>query len=159
MWAAGLTLWLYYTDLLLKMPGGLRIAFLVVALVILVVVAARSLFYPLSRTISDADLALLVEREYPLLNDRLISSLQMLKSQERYKDAASEDMIRAVVGESFDIAGRLRFNEAPAAVHGDGQPGGDGAAVRARMVRARQHEHLGQARLRPGAGMADRDTA
>ena len=112
MWAAGLTLWLYYTDLLLKLPGGLRVAFLVGALAILAIVAARSLFYPLSRTITDEDLALLVEREYPLLNDRLISSLQMLKSQERYKDAASEDMIRAVVGESFDIAGRLRFNEA-----------------------------------------------
>jgi hypothetical protein len=112
MWAAGLTLWLYYTDLLLKLPGGLRVAFLVGALAILVVVGVRSLIYPLSRTITDEDLALLVEREYPLLNDRLISSLQMLKSQERYKDAASEDMIRAVVGESFDIAGRLRFNDA-----------------------------------------------
>ncbi|MCA8915070.1 MAG: hypothetical protein KDB90_06625 [Planctomycetes bacterium] len=112
MWAAGLTLWLFYTDLLLKLPGGLRVGFLVVALLILAVIAVRSLFYPLSRTLSDEDLALLVEREYPLLNDRLISSLQMLKNQERYKDAGSEDMIRAVVSESFDIAGRLQFNEA-----------------------------------------------
>ncbi|MCA8936657.1 MAG: hypothetical protein KDB68_10710 [Planctomycetes bacterium] len=112
MWAAGLTLWLYYTDMLLKLPGGLRVGFLVVAIVVLLVVAVRSLIYPLSRTISDEDLALLVEREYPLLNDRLISSLQILRSQERYKDAASEDMIRAVVGESFDIAGRLQFNDA-----------------------------------------------
>ncbi|MBZ0136140.1 MAG: hypothetical protein K8I27_07195 [Planctomycetes bacterium] len=114
IWAAGLTLWLYYTDLLLKLPGGIRLAFLVVAIVILLVVAVRSLIYPLTRTLSDEDLALLVEREYPLLNDRLISSLQMLKNQERYKDAASEDMIRVVVGESFDIAGRLQFNEAVA---------------------------------------------
>ena len=114
VWAAGLTLWLYYTDLLLKLPGGMRIAFLMVAVVILLVVAIRSLIYPLTRTISDEDLALLVEREYPLLNDRLISSLQMLKSQERYKDAASEEMIRVVVGESFDIAGRLQFNDAVA---------------------------------------------
>lgn len=114
IWAAGLTLWLYYTDLLLKLPGGMRVAFLIVAIVILLVVAVRSLIYPLTRTISDEDLALLVEREYPLLNDRLISSLQMLKSQDRYKDAASEDMIRVVVGESFDIAGRLQFNEAVA---------------------------------------------
>ena len=112
MWGAGLTLWLYYTDLLLKLPGGLRVGFLGVALLILAVIAVRSLFYPLSRTLSDEDLALLVEREYPLLNDRLISSLQMLKNQERYKDAGSEDMIRAVVSESFDIAGRLQFNEA-----------------------------------------------
>jgi len=29
MWAAGLTLWLFYTDLLLKLPGGLRVGFLV----------------------------------------------------------------------------------------------------------------------------------
>ncbi|MCA8947297.1 MAG: hypothetical protein KDB29_13775, partial [Planctomycetes bacterium] len=67
MWAAGLTLWLYYTDMLLKLPGGLRVGFLVVAIVVLLVVAVRSLIYPLSRTISDEDLALLVEREYPLL--------------------------------------------------------------------------------------------
>lgn len=112
IWAAGLTLWLYYTDMLLKLPGGMRVAFLVIAIVVLLLVAIRSLVYPLSRTLSDEDLALLVEREYPLLNDRLISSLQILKNQERYKDAASEDMIRAVVGESFDIAGRLQFNEA-----------------------------------------------
>jgi len=112
MWAAGLALWLYYTDLLLKLPSGLRLGFLGAALLILCVVAVRSLIYPLSRTLTDEDLALLVEREYPLLNDRLISSLQMLKSQERYKDAASDEMIRAVVGESFDIAGRLQFNEA-----------------------------------------------
>lgn len=114
VWAAGLTLWLYYTDLLLKLPGGMRLAFLVVAVVILLVVAVRSLVYPLTRTLTDEDLALLVEREYPLLNDRLISSLQMLKNQERYKDAASEEMIRVVVGESFDIAGRLQFNDAVA---------------------------------------------
>ncbi|MCB9931964.1 MAG: hypothetical protein H6841_00920 [Planctomycetes bacterium] len=112
MWAAGLTLWLFYSDMLLKLPGGFRLFFLLIALVILGVVAVRSLIYPLSRTLSDEDLALLVEREYPLLNDRLISSLQMLKNQERYKDAGSEEMIRAVVGESFDIAGRLQFNEA-----------------------------------------------
>lgn len=112
IWAAALTLWLFYSDMLLKLPGGFRLVFLLIALAVLAVVAVRSLFYPLSRTISDEDLALLVEREYPLLNDRLITSLQMLKGQERYKDAGSQEMMRAVVGESFDIAGRLQFNEA-----------------------------------------------
>lgn len=112
IWAAALTLWLFYSDMLLKLPGGFRLVFLLIALVLLAVVAVRSLVYPLSRTISDEDLALLVEREYPLLNDRLISALQMLKGQERYKDAGSQEMMRAVVGESFDIAGRLQFNEA-----------------------------------------------
>jgi hypothetical protein len=112
IWAAGLTLWLYYTDRILELPGGLRVGALVLAVLILVLVAVRKLVYPLSRTLSDEDLALLVEREYPLLNDRLITSLQLLKSQERYKDAASADMMRAVVSESFDIAGKLQFNEA-----------------------------------------------
>lgn len=112
IWAAGLTLWLYYSDLVLKLPGGLRVAFLGFAVLVLLVVALRNLVYPLSRTLSDEDLALLVEREYPLLNDRLITSLQLLKSQERYKEAASADMMRAVVGESFDIAGKLPFHEA-----------------------------------------------
>ncbi len=112
IWAAALILWLFYTDYMLHLPGGLRVAFLVAAVLILLVVAFRSIVYPLSRTLSDEDLALLVEREYPLLNERLISSLQILRSNERYKDVASEQMIRAVVGESFDIAGRLQFNEA-----------------------------------------------
>ncbi|MBX3473872.1 MAG: hypothetical protein KF754_05775 [Planctomycetes bacterium] len=112
IWAALLTLWLYYTDRILQLPGGVRLAFLVAAVVGLVVVAIRSLFYPLSRTLTDEDLALLVEREYPLLNDRLISSLQILKAQEKYKDTASADMIRIMVGEAFDLAGRLRFEQA-----------------------------------------------
>jgi hypothetical protein len=112
IWAAGLTLWLYYTDRILKLPGGMRLGFLVLAIVILIVIAIRNLVYPLSRTLSDEDLALLVEREYPLLNDRLITSLQLLKTQERYKDTASADMMKAVVSESFDIAGKLQFNEA-----------------------------------------------
>ncbi len=112
IWAAGLTLWLYYTDRILKLPGGLRLAFLITAVVVLIVIAIRNLVYPLSRTLSDEDLALLVEREYPLLNDRLITSLQLLKTQERYKDTASADMMRAVVSESFDIAGKLQFNDA-----------------------------------------------
>lgn len=112
IWAALLTLWLYYTDRLLQLPGGVRLAFLMAALGVLVVVAIRSLFYPLSRTLTDEDLALLVEREYPLLNDRLISALQILKSQERYKDTASGEMIKILVGEAFDLAGKLRFEQA-----------------------------------------------
>ena len=112
MWAAGLTLWLFYSDRVLELPGPVRIGFLAVAVLILLVVVVRSLIYPLSRTLSDEDLALLVEREYPLLNDRLISSLQMLKDQERYKDVASAQMIQIVVGESFEIAGKLQFHEA-----------------------------------------------
>lgn len=112
IWAALLTLWLYYTDRVLQLPGGVRLAFLAAAALAVVVVAIRSLFYPLSRTMTDEDLALLVEREYPLLNDRLISSLQILKAQEKYRDTASAEMIRVMVGEAFDLAGRLRFEQA-----------------------------------------------
>lgn len=112
IWAAGLTMWLYYTDRILNLPGGLRLGALILAVVVLLIVAVRNLGYPLSKTLSDEDLALLVEREYPLLNDRLITSLQLLKEQERYKDKASAEMMRAVVSESFDIAGKLQFNEA-----------------------------------------------
>lgn len=111
-WIAGLALWLFWSDYLLNLPAGVRVAFLVVACLALAVVVIRNIVYPLSRTISDEDLALLVEREYPLLNDRLITSLQFLKNQERYKDVASDKMIEAVVGESFDLAGKLNFGDA-----------------------------------------------
>ncbi|MHC4840292.1 MAG: hypothetical protein ACYTDT_04925 [Planctomycetota bacterium] len=117
IWAAALTLWLYYTDRILQLPGGVRVGFLIIAVIALIVVGVRSLVYPLSKTISDEDLALLVEREYPLLNDRLISSLQMLKTQERYKDSASDEMMRHVVAESFDVAGKLKFEEAVRSKH------------------------------------------
>jgi len=112
IWAAVLTLWLYYSDRILQLPGGVRVGFLVIAVLALGVVALRNIVFPLSRTLSDEDLALLVEREYPLLNDRLISALQILKTQERYKDTASGDMIKVLVGEAFDLAGRLRFEQA-----------------------------------------------
>ncbi|MDC1142492.1 hypothetical protein OAU50_05335 [Planctomycetota bacterium] len=117
IWAAGLTLWLYYTDRVLQLPGSVRVGFLVVSVIALIIIGVRSLVYPLSKTISDEDLALLVEREYPLLNDRLISSLQILKAQERYKDSASDDMMRHVVAESFDVAGKLKFEEAVRSKH------------------------------------------
>lgn len=112
IWAAVITLVLFYTDLLLELPGALRIVFLIGGILVLTIIAIRNLFYPLKKTLSDEDLALLVEREYPLLNDRLISSLQILRAQEKYKDTASEDMIRVVVGESFDLAGKLKFDDA-----------------------------------------------
>lgn len=112
IWAALLTLWLYYSDRVLQLPGGVRLAFLGIAIVAVIIVALRSIVFPLSRTLSDEDLALLVEREYPLLNDRLISALQILKTQERYKDTASGEMIKVLVGEAFDLAGRLKFEQA-----------------------------------------------
>jgi MFS family permease len=112
IWASLLVLWLYYSDKILQLPGGVRLAFLLGGIGVLLVVAVRNLFYPLSRTLTDEDLALLVEREYPLLNDRLISALQILRANERYKDTASEDMIKVLLGEAFDLAGKLRFEQA-----------------------------------------------
>jgi len=112
IWGALIVLWLYYTDRILQLPGGVRLAFLLAGLGVLAVVAIRNLVYPLSRTLSDEDLALLVEREYPLLNDRLISALQILRASERYRDTASADMIKVLMGEAFDLAGKLRFEQA-----------------------------------------------
>jgi hypothetical protein len=112
VWVAGLALWLFWSDYLLNLPAGVRVTFLLISLLVLAVVIIRNVVYPLSRTLTDEDLALLVEREYPLLNDRLITSLQFLKNQERYKDVASGKMMESVVGESFDLAGKLNFGDA-----------------------------------------------
>lgn len=112
IWVAALALWMFWSDYLLNLPAGVRVGFLVVACLVVAVVIIRNIIYPLSRTLSDEDLALLVEREYPLLNDRLITSLQFLKNQERYKDVASANMMQIVVGESFDLAGKLNFGDA-----------------------------------------------
>ncbi len=112
IWIACLALWLFWTDYLLNLPAVVRIGFLVASFIALAVIVIRNIIYPLTRTLTDEDLALLVEREYPLLNDRLITSLQFLKNQERYKDVASANMMNVVVGESFDLAGKLQFGDA-----------------------------------------------
>ena len=64
VWVAGLALWLFWSDYLLNLPAGVRVTFLVLSCLALAVVVIRNIVYPLSRTLTDEDLALLVEREY-----------------------------------------------------------------------------------------------
>ena len=72
-------------------------------------VLVRRLLYPISRSISDTDLVVLVEREYPLLNDRLISALQLI----RYTGPAGHSpvMVRTLLRDAEELSTALDFND------------------------------------------------
>ncbi len=103
--------WHFLTDTFLKPPLGIRFAMLIVIFVALLILFFRSIFYPLTKRPSDEELALLVEKEYPLLNDRFITALQFSRDKERYKGVASQVMMEKVIHEGFSAAARLRFKE------------------------------------------------
>jgi hypothetical protein len=107
----GLLLWHYLTDTFLQLPLSLRAGMLVIMGLVLLYAVIRFIVYPLTRRLSDHELALLVEAEYPLLNDRLITALEFSADREKYAAVASPGMIDAAVAEGFDVASRLRFKE------------------------------------------------
>jgi hypothetical protein len=65
-----------FLDWALVTPQPVRLVFFFGGLAILVWIIIRYFIYPLSVRISDDDLAVILEDQYPHLNDRLISALQ-----------------------------------------------------------------------------------
>lgn len=106
-----LLIWHYLTDTFLELPLELRAGALVGMGVVLLVVLLRRVVYPLTRRPSDHELALLVEKEYPLLKDRLITALQFYEDRQRYQGFSSNELADSVIAEGFDVASRLRFKE------------------------------------------------
>lgn len=71
------------------------------------------LLYPLRKKISDEDLALCVERTYPELQDRLISSIQLTKRLSQDPDFPdSRQMIEKLVEQTNQQIQPLRFQKA-----------------------------------------------
>ncbi|MCK6440109.1 MAG: hypothetical protein L6Q71_07910, partial [Planctomycetes bacterium] len=106
-----LLLWHYGTDVLLHLSLPLRAGALLIMAGVVGFILVRKIAYPLSRRISEEELALLVENEYPLLNDRLITALQLYRDRDRYRDVASQAMVDSVILEGFEVANRLRFRD------------------------------------------------
>jgi len=78
---------LYYVlDRGLLLPVGIRITLSICVAALLVLEFRRSLLYPLRRSIGDEDVAIVIERRFPELKERLISSLQLKDAARRGRD-------------------------------------------------------------------------
>ena len=87
----------FLADWMLVLPVYLRLGLLVLGAGLLLYTLARRVIVPLGVPISDDDLALLVERNYPELNDRLISAIQLSRSA---PPDASPELVSALVADA-----------------------------------------------------------
>jgi len=74
------------------------------------VVAWKRLIRPLSRSFTEADLAALVERAHPRLQDRLLSAVHFTRGAGP-RTGASPELIQKVIREANEAAAALRFSD------------------------------------------------
>jgi hypothetical protein len=101
---------LFVIDYTIILPLQLRILAEIGALMFVGYVTYHRLVRPLSLSISDDDLALLVEREYPHLKNRLISAIQLGRSRDVNPAFNSPELIDKLVGETTQEAQGLEFS-------------------------------------------------
>ncbi len=100
------------------LPREVRLVLLAGGLVLAGWIIARRLAYPLSRRVSDDDLAIIVERHYPELNDRLISAIQLAREPvavpegEHARRGAtynSPELVEALINDAAQAASAMDF--------------------------------------------------
>ncbi len=67
----------FLLDHFLRLPLPIRVFHTAIAATAVVLVARRCIVYPLTRTLSSTDIAMLLERAFPELHERLVSSVQL----------------------------------------------------------------------------------
>jgi hypothetical protein len=97
-------------DYLLRGPALFRLVINLIALGILGYCIYRFLVYPLMARMTEDDMALCVEKGYPGLKDSLISSLQLGRDYDPSDTFNSSAMVRALVAQTEQVAGRMNFN-------------------------------------------------
>ncbi len=97
----------FLADWSLGLPLAVRLILLAAGAGALIWIAVRRLVAPLGARISDDDLAVLVERSYPELNDRLISAIQLARTP---TPDASPELVAALVQEAEQASGTLDFS-------------------------------------------------
>ncbi len=98
-------------DFLLRLPERpLRAGIMIVALTAVAWVAWRQLLWPLRVPMSDDDLALLVERHYAKLADRLISTVQFARKPAEAL-LTSRAMIARTAEEANQLAAAMDFTK------------------------------------------------
>ncbi|MHC4449805.1 MAG: hypothetical protein ACYS0E_06640 [Planctomycetota bacterium] len=102
---------LFVADYMLRLPLGVRRLTFTLLLGSLAVVLYRRLVAPLRQPLHDATLAARVEERFPLLENRLVSSLAFLDAETDPENSDSPALMRAVVAETADLAPAIKFNE------------------------------------------------
>jgi hypothetical protein len=97
----------FLADWSFALPVQVRLTLLMGGLVLLGWLVARRILAPLGARISDDDLAVLVERSYPELNDRLISAIQLSRNP---GPDASPELVDALVVDAEKITSDLDFS-------------------------------------------------
>ena len=90
---------------------GLRVICSLVFVAALAWTCYRYLYLPLFVRLSEVDLALRIQRQFPVLEDRLVSSVEFLKQAEDDPVAGSPALRRAVVAQTTAETERLDFSE------------------------------------------------
>ena len=96
------------------LPRGVRLFFSGGTLVLTGYIFYRYIFYPLRARIKDDDIALCLERIYPDLNDRLISSVQLSRPAPpgTGQDFNSPELIQVLLNETIGQTQPLDFRKA-----------------------------------------------
>lgn len=93
-----------------KVPLGVRATVLVAGLGAAAVAAWRFVVIPLSIKLSDDDLALCVEQQFPDLHDRLISAIQLNRQRGEFARFNSPELVDALVKDAMNEAGSMDFS-------------------------------------------------
>jgi hypothetical protein len=96
----------FLADWSFGLPLPVRLVLLAAGVAGLLWIGFRRLVVPLGTTISDDDLAVLVERTYPELNDRLISAIQLSR---RAGPDASPELVEALIRDAEKASGEIDF--------------------------------------------------
>lgn len=100
----------FAADWTFHLPAPVRVGLSVAGLGLAAVLLARRVAYPLFVRISDDDLALFVEREYPELNDRLISAVQLAREPlDPDGGRTSPELVQALVAEAEEVSRGIDF--------------------------------------------------
>lgn len=90
----------------LELPVGLRLVFLMCLIPAALWLLVRRVAWPLLRRIRDLDLALLIERRFPLFQDRLVTTVEF-SSARPPASALSEQMLERSIGEAARLASQV----------------------------------------------------
>lgn len=106
---------LFLMDYFLRLPLAVRGLLEIGFAVYMVKTLYLHLYYPLTREITEDDIAIVVERRFPDLKERLISTLQLNRALER--DSAegvkpNQAMVAALSEETLSVARDINFMEA-----------------------------------------------
>ncbi len=93
-----------------KVPLGVRVTVMIGGLAAAAVAAWRFVVLPLSIKLSDDDLALCVEQQFPDLHDRLISAIQLNRQRGEFARFNSPELVDALVKDAMNEAGPMDFS-------------------------------------------------